>query len=192
MCSFSKLFLVTSTTSLGGWTDLFSLQSTTLCVRIKGQYLTSLLFPCCFSQHLSFWAPRCPKALGYLGGILTSPYKQKPWFAPLLSDVLVVLLTECGETLALPQHVQDIRLDLPCRECSRCVSVCVKLDRWSLAQGIRHTKAVFTQLWYLRLKDERAGCLGWCDMTQALTDNLEMAFQERISATNRLYLLMED
>ncbi len=82
-----------------------------------------------------------------------SLYRQKPADrSPSRWYICRVLGSEPWERLAPPQHVQDIKLDLSCRESSRCVSVCVKLDRWSLAQGIWHTKALFTQLWFLRLK----------------------------------------
>lgn len=114
-----------------------------------------------------FWAPSlelCINTLGYLGGILTSPYKQKPGDGSL-PRWCICRVSESWEWLALPQHVQDIKPDLPCCECSRCVSVCAKLDRWSLTQGIRHTKAVFTQLWFLRLKRPASAPFGlmWLD-----------------------------
>lgn len=64
-------------------------------------------------------------------------------------------------------NVLGINVYLPRWEGSRCGVVCVKLDRWSWLRGIRHTRAVFIQLWFLRLeRPEGAPCLGWGDFTQ--------------------------
>lgn len=46
-----------------------------------------------------------------------------------------------------PGDLQDIKLDLLCPECARCVLVCVKLNRRSLArEDLDIPKALFTQL----------------------------------------------
>lgn len=133
------------------------------------------------------------RPLGSWCRILTSPYRQKPKDqSPPQWCIWRVLGSEPGERLALPQHVQNIKADLPCWECSRCVSACVKIDRWSLAQGIRHTKVVFTQLWFFRLKRPASTLFGllWLDSNSCR--QVEMTFQDRNSVTNRWYVHRRD